>query len=181
MADAYEIEKGIPPPPSSKRKTGMTELLRKMKHLDSIVVPNSKRSSVYSCAAQAGIEIRTKVNPDGRSVRVWRMCEDDSTDEDILNNPLVLADPNNIYTPDGELPSGRYTQPVPHGPMVWVNDVDEYGRPVNLYKKKATETQTSQLRQVPTESIFGPTSPDPEPEPASTGSRPTNLLDDILS
>lgn len=154
MADVYEIQKGVPPPPSSKRKTGMTELLRKMEHLDSIVVPNSKRSSVYSCAAQAGIEIRTRGNPDGKSITVWRMCENTDADENTMTEPRVPSDFSAILTPEGELPSGRYTQPVPHGPMVWVNDVDEHGRPVNLHKKKKQPAEAALLGTNPLDEML---------------------------
>ena len=161
MAEMYEIRKGVPVPAQVNRKIGLTYLLRKMAHLDSIVVPSDKRSSVYSCAAQAGIKVRTQGNPDG-SVTVWRVIDGEGEDEDTLNDPVTPSDISAIYTPDGGLPSGRYTQPVPHGPMVWVNDVDEHGRPVNLHKKK-----TAEEKQTETKSIFDPANPNP--------------LDDILS
>ena len=69
MADEYEIRKGIPLPPSSKR-TGLTCALRKMEYLDSIVIPGDKISSVHPCAGQAGAKVKTEKNADG-TVTVW--------------------------------------------------------------------------------------------------------------
>lgn len=141
MTDAYEILKGVPAPPSSKLKTGMTEVLRRMEHLDCIVVPSSKKGSVYSCAAQAGIRVRTKSNPDGRGVTVWRIdqptedTDTEATDFDVASHMKA------VLTPEGGLPSGHYTQPDPYGPCIWVNDTDSLGRPVNLHEKTKQLTE----------------------------------------
>ncbi|HUD73476.1 MAG TPA: hypothetical protein VMQ76_00275 [Terracidiphilus sp.] len=135
MTDAYEILKGVPAPPSSKMKTGMTETLRRMEHLDCIVVPDSKKGSVYACAAQAGIKIRTRSNPDGRGTTVWRidLPAEDTEDEDAGFD--AASHMKTVMTPEGGLPSGRYTQPDPYGPCIWVNDTDSLGQPVNIHEK----------------------------------------------
>jgi hypothetical protein len=75
MTDVFAIRKGVPIPFLSKPKSGLTETLRRMEYGDSIVVPNSKRGSVYSCAAQAGIKIQTQSNLDGSTTTVWRVDE----------------------------------------------------------------------------------------------------------
>ena len=132
MEDDYEILTGVPVPPSGRQKTGMTETLRKMKRHDCIVVPGSRKASVYACAAQAGIKVRTQINPDDDgSVMVWRMDEEDEDSE-----PITPSMVNSILTPDGGLPTGHWIQPDPYGPRVWINDVDAQGRPVNLAAKK---------------------------------------------
>lgn len=131
MEDIYEILNGVPAPPSSKQKTGLTETLRKMKHGDRIVVPNSKKGSVYACAAQAGIKVRTQSNANGQDTTVWRI---DESSEDLKRvTPSMM---NSILTPDGELPTGHWIQPDPYGPRLWINDVDTQGRPVDITKKK---------------------------------------------
>jgi hypothetical protein len=137
MAEDYEIQKGIPAPPVSKQKTGMTQKLRQMEHMDCMVVPNSKRGSVYACAAQAGIKIQTQSNPDGRSITVWRISEDteDTKDTDASPDSSVSGDMLYVLTPDGGLPTGHYEQPHPYGPNIWINDVDALGRPENRNKK----------------------------------------------
>ncbi len=150
MADEFEIHKGVPVPPPEKRKTGMTEALRKMEHLDCIIIPNSKRASVYACAAQAGIKIRTKGNPDGASITVWRIMED-GDDATAKRKVTVLSLENDgIHTPDGDLPTGHYTRPDPYGPNVWAPDVDEFGRLVNLNKQNKTPKEVEEQK----ESIF---------------------------
>lgn len=159
MEDIYEIRKGVPVPPSVKYKTGMTDTLRKMEHQDSIVVPNSKRGSVYACAAQAGIKVVTQSNPDGLNVTVWRVDEPSGAGKSVADRPGSKSVESSIYTPDGGLPTGHYAQETPYGPNIFYPDLDGQGRPVNLSKKKASSpspssSSSSQPRRATRETIF---------------------------
>jgi hypothetical protein len=113
-----------------------------MGHLDCIVVPNNKKGSVYACAAQAGIKVRTQSNPDGQGTTVWRISDGapELRNQDRQPGPASTPYPTSTYvdhvlTPEGEFPSGRYVQADEYSPRVWMSDLDERGRPVNLHKK----------------------------------------------
>jgi hypothetical protein len=139
MTDVFDIQKGVPIPFSNKPKTGLTETLRRMEYGDSIVVPNSKRGSVYSCAAQAGIKVQTQSNPDGLTTTVWRVDEGTTSDSTLDLEYDTGSTRQSLLTADGEFPSGEYRQEHPYGPTVWRADCDEQGRPINRFKKKAPE------------------------------------------
>ena len=174
MTDVFAIRKGVPIPLLSKPKTGLTETLRRMEYGDSIVVPNSKRGSVYSCAAQAGIQIQTQSNLDGSTTTVWRV------DEGAVGPTLGLEAGTgstypSILTADGEFPSGEYRQDDPYGPNVWHADCDEQGRPINRFKKKASELKPVAAKpEPPAETRPGPVSKlEPVTHPQSSGESST--------
>lgn len=127
MPGTYEIKKDVPVP-SSDRRTGLTETIRKMEYLDSIVVPADKISSVHPCAAQAGAKVKTQKNPDG-TVTAWR-----------VDPPTAASDPE---TPVGGAASaasaasapnstgGYYNKQYPYGPSVFVaTELNTHGQPV---------------------------------------------------
>ena len=170
MTDVFAIRKGVPIPFSNKPKTGLTETLRRMEYGDSIVVPNSKRGSVYSCAAQAGIEVQTQSSLDGSTTTVWRV------DEGAAGPALDLesgtdSTHQSILTADGEFPSGEYRQDDPWGPSVWYADCDEQGRPINRFKKKTSEPEPVAAKPEPAaETAPGTVATEPaaSPQPQSS-------------
>jgi hypothetical protein len=129
----FEIIKGNPIPSSSKQ-TGLTKTLRKMECMDSIVIPENKRSSVNSCATQAGIKIRTSSNKDG-TVTVWRTdggatssgAADPSLEPTSVSTPVpTFYAPGypkierTVASPDMGLPEGYYIQEDYFGPRIWI-------------------------------------------------------------
>ena len=168
MTDVYDIRKGVPVHPSNKPKTGLTKTLRLMDNGDSIVVPNSKRGSVYSCAAQAGIKVQTQSNPDGLTTTVWRVDEGTTSDSTLALEYDTGSTRQSLLTADGEFPSGEYHQEHPYGPTVWRADCDEQGRPINRFKKKAPEPKPVPAPPAePTAAEPGPVAQDPTPTPRS--------------
>ena len=174
MTDVFAIRKGVPIPLLSKPKTGLTETLRRMEYGDSIVVPNSKRGSVYSCAAQAGIKIQTQSNLDGSTTTVWRVDEGASGPASGLESSTDSTY-QSILTADGEFPSGEYRQDDPYGPNVWYADCDEQGHPINRFKKKATGPGPVAAAPEPIATKPEPiaTKPEPAASPQSSGESST--------
>jgi hypothetical protein len=69
-----EIEKGIPmPKPKSGVSRGLTGTMRSMNVGDSIKIPESARTGVYSAAKNIQIKATSKNIGDGM-LRVWRIA-----------------------------------------------------------------------------------------------------------
>ena len=145
MADEYDIRKGIPLPlPPLSKQTGLTNTLRKMEYLDSIVIPGDKISSVHPCAGQAGAKVKTKKNADG-TVTVWCISPSIATGPPRKTgrpqkHPLPLSTmpkpapvtaaggyathPTAVVTTAADpalgLPEGYYSQGDPYGPSIWM-------------------------------------------------------------
>lgn len=70
MSKEYAIETGIPMPKSTGR-TGVAGALRRMNVGDSIVVPATYRTGIYTAARQIGVKVTTRMI-DSEQMRVWR-------------------------------------------------------------------------------------------------------------
>jgi len=129
MNDTYEIRKGVPVALSG-RQTGLTKTLRKMEYMDSIIVPGNKVSSAHSCAAQAGMKVKTQKNADG-TITVWRVDPLVAIGQPITKTAAADPGPAAPNSSKSGPVGGYYAKPTPYGPSVFVvTEVDEFGRPV---------------------------------------------------
>lgn len=147
MEEDYEIRKGVPMP-APNRQRGLTNTMRLMRYMDSIVIPADKLSSAHPCAAQVGIKIKTRKNIDG-TVTVW--CVSSPVDSGPPRKPgrprkpgppLAIPQPASgarhkfVLTaaePSLGLPEGYYAQDDPYGSTLWVE-----GRPPSSPTAQAT-------------------------------------------
>lgn len=126
MGNAYEILKGVPFP-SSGVQTGLTQTIRQMGHMDAIVVPANKQSSVHPCAAAAGAKVKTHRNADG-TVTVWRVDRPVATGVRPAvaeeSAPAAAVSQSKAGAGNGrtvKAQSGHFVE-QPYGPTIFVTD-----------------------------------------------------------
>jgi hypothetical protein len=163
LANFYEIRTDIPIPEEGN-KNGLAAAIRRMAYGNSIIIPSAQHMSVHTSARSVGAKVKTRSNKDG-TITVWRIdpgargeaprssdprpqpqsaaaaepgpaaADSDSTTV-TPGDARPLGDMVYVLTPEGGLPTGHYVQDGPYGSNIWISDKDDYGRPVNLNKKK---------------------------------------------
>jgi hypothetical protein len=70
MSTSLKIEKGIPIP---ENNGSVSATIKAMKVGDSVLVNQRQRNCAFACAHINKIKLKSRTQPDGESIRIWRM------------------------------------------------------------------------------------------------------------